>query len=156
MLFRSNTQDNPQVAVVAQADWRAIAPWVEVTLSGVEGQIHYANMRARDFDVGDGGWVADYNDAYTYLFLLESRTGPQNYPGYSNPEYDRLMESATLERDAATRAEIMRRAEQAMLDDCPVIPVGFGASKNLIDPRIKGFEGNLVDIHRTRWMTISA
>ncbi len=151
-----NTQDNPQVAVVAQADWHAIAPWVQVTLAGVEGQIHYANMRAKNFDVGDGGWVADYNDAYTYLYLLETRTGPQNYPGYSNPEYDRLMESSTHERDAAVRADIMRRAEQLMLDDCPVIPVGFGTSKNLIDPRIRGFEGNLEDIHRTRWMTISA
>ncbi len=151
-----NTQDNPQVAVVAQADWRAIAPWVEVQLAGVEGQIHYANLRAKNFDCGDGGWVADYNDAYTYLYLLETRTGPQNYPGYSNPEYDRLMEASTQERDAAARAAIMRKAEQLMLDDCPVIPVGFGTSKNLVDPRIKGFAGNLEDIHRTRWMTISA
>jgi oligopeptide transport system substrate-binding protein len=129
---------------------------VEVTLAGVEGQIHYANMRAKDFDVGDGGWVADYNDAYTYLYLLETRTGPQNYPGYSNPEYDRLMESSTQERDAVARAGMMRQAEQLMLNDCPVIPVGFGTSKNLIDPRIRGFEGNLEDIHRIRWLTISA
>lgn len=151
-----NTQDNPQVAVVAQADWRAIAPWVEVQLAGVEGQIHYANLRAKDFEAGDGGWVADYNDAYTYLFLMETRTGPQNYPGYSNPEYDRLMDESTREPDLAIRGEIMRRAEQAMLDDCPVIPVGFGTSKNLIDPRIEGFEGNLEDIHRTRWFRLTA
>ena len=150
-----NTQDNPAVAVVAQADWRAIAPWVEVTLSGVETQIHYANLRNRNFDVGDGAWIADYNDAYTYLFLCETRTGPQNYSGYSNPAYDQLMAGATLERDAAARADLMRQAEQIMLDDCPVIPVGFGTSKNLVDPRIKGFEGNLEDVHRSRWMTIS-
>ncbi|MDX2234392.1 MAG: peptide ABC transporter substrate-binding protein [Hyphomonadaceae bacterium] len=151
-----NTQDNPQVAVVAQADWRAVAPWVEVTLAGVEGQIHYANMRAKNFDCGDGGWIADYNDAYTYLYLLETRTGPQNYSGYSNPEYDRLMEASTQERDAVVRAGLMRDAEQIMLDDSPVIPVGFGASRNLVDPRIVGFEDNLEDIHRTRWMSLKA
>lgn len=149
-----NTGDNPQVAVVAQADWRSIAPWVEVQLAGVEGQIHYANLRAKNFEAGDGGWVADYNDAYTYLYLMETRTGPQNYPGYSNPEYDRLMDASTREADLAIRAGLMRQAEQIMLDDCPVIPVGFGTSKNLIDPRIKGFEGNLEDIHRSRWFTL--
>lgn len=151
-----NTGDNPRVAVVAQSDWRSIAPWVQVQLSGVEGQIHYANLRAKAFEAGDGGWVADYNDAYTYLFLLETRTGPQNYPGYSNPEYDRLMEASVQERDLSVRANLMLRAEQIMLDDSPCVPVVFGTSKNLIDPRIQGFKPNLEDIHRTRWMSISA
>lgn len=149
-----NSQENPQVAVVAQADWRAIAPWVEVSLAGVETQIHYANLRAKNFEVGDGAWIADYNDAYTYLYLLETRTGPQNYSGYSNPEYDRLMEGSTREPDPAVRAETMRLAEQIMLDDSPLVPVAFGASRHLIDPRIRGFEPNLEDIHRTRWFTL--
>lgn len=149
-----NTQDNPNIAVVAQSDWRSIAPWVSVELSGVESQIHYANLRAGNFEAGDGAWIADYNDAYTFLFLLETRTGPQNYPGYSSPRYDSLMEASVGEPDGAVRAARMAEAEQLMLDDCPIIPVGFGASKNLIDPRIGGFEPNLEDIHRTRWMTL--
>jgi oligopeptide transport system substrate-binding protein len=66
------------------------------------------------------------------------------------------MEFSVQERDLEARAELMRRAEQTMLDDSPCIPVAFGTSKNLIDPRIRGFEGNLEDIHRTRWMTIEA
>ena len=110
----------------------------------------------RRFVAGVGGWVADYNDAYTYLYLLETKTGPQNYPGYSNPEYDRLMAASTREPDLVARAGLMRQAEQLMLDDCPVIPVGFGTSKNLVDPRIRGFEGNLEDIHRSRWFSLQA
>lgn len=151
-----NTADNPRIAVVAQSDWRSIAPWVDVQLSGVEGQIHYANLRSRNYEAGDGGWIADYNDAYTYLYLFETRTGPQNYCGYSNPEYDRLMESSVQERDLGVRAGLMRQAEQRMLDDSVCIPVAFGTSKNLIDPRIRGYKGNLEDIHRIRWMTIDA
>jgi len=133
-----NTADNPRIAVVAQSDWRSIAPWVEVRPAGV------------------GGWIPDSNLAYTYLFLFETRTGPQNYCGYSNPEYDRLMESSVQERDLGVRAGLMRQAEQLMLDDSACIPVAFGTSKNLIDPRIRGYRGNLEDIHRTRWMTIGA
>jgi oligopeptide transport system substrate-binding protein len=149
-----NTSDNPRVAVVVQSDWRAIAPWVEVTLRGSEVQLHYANLKSKNFQVGDGGWVADYNDARTYLFLLETRTGAQNYPGYSNPEYDRLMAESDGEPDTMTRAQIMARAEQIALDDVPFCMSTFGVSKNLVDPRIKGYEDNLEDIHRARWFGV--
>lgn len=150
------TADNPRVAVVAQSDWGKIAPWVQVQLQGSETQIHYANMRSKNFDIGDGGWIADYNDAYTYLYLLEEKTGPQNYPQYANPNYDRLMEASVMERDIVKRAGLMRQAEQMMLDDYPVIPIVFGTSRNLIDPRIQGFKDNLEDLHRTRWMSVKA
>jgi oligopeptide transport system substrate-binding protein len=148
-----NTGDNPRVAVVAQADWRSIAPWVVVELAGVETQIHYANLRAKNFQVGDGGWVADYNDARNYLYLLETRTGYQNYPGYSSPQFDGLMHAADNEPDAERRAALMSRAEQLALDEAPVCTTVFGVSKNLVDPRLGGWSGNLVDIHRARWFT---
>lgn len=149
-----NTSDNPRVAVVVQSDWRSIAPWVTVELRGVETQVHYANLRAKNFDVGDGGWIADYNDAKIYLYLLETRTGPQNYPGYSNPEFDRLVHESDFEPDASARAQIMSRAEQIMLNDAPICMSVFINSTNLVHPDLTGYEDNLEDIHRARWFGI--
>jgi oligopeptide transport system substrate-binding protein len=146
-----NTSDNPRIAVVVQSDWRSIAPWVEVNLHGAEVQVHYANLKAKNYQVGDGGWVADYNDARTYLFLLETRTGAQNYPGYSNPEFDRLMAESDVQADALARAHLMARAEQIALDDAPFCMSTFGVSKNLVHPDITGYENNMEDIHRARW-----
>lgn len=150
-----NSRDNPRIAVVAQADWRAIAPWVQVELRSTEVQIHYANLRAKNFDVGDGGWVGDYPDAQTYLALLETRSKDQNWPGYSNPAYDALMVESSNENDPAKRAEMLRRAEQMALDDDVIIPVLLESSFNLISPRITGFVDNVEDIHRARWMCIA-
>jgi oligopeptide transport system substrate-binding protein len=147
------TADNPRVAVVVQADWGKIADWVEVELLGGETQIHYAQLRAKDFIAGDGGWIGDYNDARNYLYLLETRTGEQNYAGYSNPAFDALMQQADQERDAARRAEQMRQAEALMLADNPVIPVSIGTSRNLVDPRLAGWAGNIEDIHRARFFS---
>jgi oligopeptide transport system substrate-binding protein len=146
-----NSGDNPRVAVVLQSDWRAIAPWVTVELVGTEVQVHYASLRAKDFVAGDGGWVADFNDAKNYLFLHETRTGEQNYSGFSNPIYDQLMRDADNERDAIRRMEIMMQAEQIVLDECPICPTVFDTSRNLIDPRIQGYSDNIEDIHRARW-----
>lgn len=146
-----NSGDNPRVAVVLQADWRAIAPWVSVELVGTEVQVHYATLRAKDFDAGDGGWVADFNDAKNYLFLHETRTGAQNYSGYSNPAYDQAMQASDQERDVDRRGRLLVEAEQMMLDDAPICPTVFGVSRNLIHPGVAGYEDNLEDIHRARW-----
>ncbi|MGE0596131.1 MAG: peptide ABC transporter substrate-binding protein [Hyphomonadaceae bacterium] len=153
-LSHRNTSDNPRVAVVAQNDWGRIAPWVTVELAGVETQIHYANLRAKNFQVGDGGWVADYNDAKTFLYLMETRTGPQNYSGYSNPAYDQLMLQSDNEPDAALRAQLMMQAEQLVLNDCPVCASVFMNSTNLVHPDLTGYEDNLDDIHRARYFGI--
>ncbi|MBL8530131.1 MAG: peptide ABC transporter substrate-binding protein [Hyphomonadaceae bacterium] len=150
-----NTSDNPRVAVVAQNDWSSIAPWVTVELRGVETQVHYANLRAKNFDIGDGGWIADYNDAKNYLYLLETRTGPQNYPGYSNPVYDELVHRSDFEPDARARAQLMMQAEQIALNDAPICMSVFMNSLNLVHPDLEGYEDNLEDIHRARWFGIN-
>jgi oligopeptide transport system substrate-binding protein len=149
-----NTSDNPRVAVVVQNDWNSIAPWVTVELRGVENQVHYANLRAKNFECGDGGWIGDYNDAKNFLYLFESRTGAQNYPGYSNPTYDQLVHQSDFEPDADRRAQLMARAEQLILDECPMCCSVYINSTNLLHPDITGYEDNLEDIHRARWFGI--
>ncbi len=149
-----NTSDNPRVAVVAQNHWGAIAPWVRCELVPTETQIHYANMRAKNFQVGDGGWIADFNDARNFLYLLETRTKYQNYPGYSNPAYDALVAGADGEADAVKRGEIMNSAEQLALNDAPICTIVFPSSLNLVHPDIEGFEDTPTDIHRARWFKL--
>jgi oligopeptide transport system substrate-binding protein len=156
-----NTGDNPEIARVIQSDWRDLgqsegggAPWVEATLRGGDVQIHYATMRSKNYEVGDGGWVGDFNDPRTYLSLAMTATGPQNYSGYSSLAFDTLMDQSDRELDPAKRSELLRQAEQMMLEDCPMSPLGFGASKNLVDPRITGWETNVEDIHRARWFKL--
>jgi oligopeptide transport system substrate-binding protein len=151
-----NTSDNPRVAVVAQNSWTELAPWISVELRGTETQVHYANLRAKNFDAGDGGWIADYNDAKNYLYLLETRTGPQNYPGYSNPAFDQLVHESDFEIDAVRRGEIMSRAEQLALDDAPICMSVFLNSTNLVHPDLSGFEDNISDYHRARWFGVRA
>jgi oligopeptide transport system substrate-binding protein len=117
-------------------------------------QIHYANLRARNFDIGDGGWIGDYPDAQTYLYMLETANAAMNYPGYFNPAYDALMAQSDRENDPVIRADLLRQAEQMALDDNPIIPAFLESSANLVDPRITGYTDNIQDIHPVRYMCI--
>lgn len=147
-----NTPDPMLYMPAVQADWKAIG--VEVTLAQEETQVAYADYRARAFQVADAAWIADYNDATSFLDLQRSWYGPQNYGDYANPAYDALMTKADLEPDAAKRAGFMAEAEHMMLEDAPIAPVYFYVTKNLVNPKITGWVDNLVDHHRLRWICL--
>ena len=112
----------------------------------------YARLRQSDFEVADGGWLADYNDPLNYLYLLDSATGQQNYGNYNNPEFDALLQQASQERDLEKRAGIFAKAEAIMLEEAPITPMWFEVTKNLVDPTLTGWAENAEDNHRSRWL----
>lgn len=144
--------DNPRVAPVVQRDWAEIAPWVRADIVGAEAQIHYANMRAGDFQVGDGGWIADYNDVYNFLFLGETASIPMNYSRFSNEEFDNMVTLANQQLDLETRGRMMAEAEQILLDAQPIMPIHYLVNRALVSPRVTGWVDNANHIHRTRYL----
>ncbi|AIY06070.1 oligopeptide ABC transporter substrate binding protein [Planococcus sp. PAMC 21323] len=80
---------------------------------------------AQDYDIQTAGWGPDYQDPMTFIDLFVTGS-PQNKMGYSNPEYDALVESAKgeLATDAAGRWEAMAQAEKILLaDDAAIAPI---------------------------------
>lgn len=148
--YRSTADQRVFPAV--QNNWREIADWVRPEIERVDTRVFYNMLRAGDFEVGDAGWIADYNDAQNFLYLLDSRTGAMNYGNYANAEFDALMDQSNYELDMEKRGNIMKSAEEMMIADMPIIPMWFQVNKVLVNPRITGYEGNATRIHRTRFM----
>ncbi len=151
-----STDDNPKAAPVAQANWNEIAPWVDAQILRQDTKVLYADLRQSNFQVSDGAWLADYNDPLNFLYLLDTDTGQQNYGNYSNPEYDRLLEAASQERDLQVRAQLFAQAEKIMLEDHPITPMWFQVTKNLVDPALDGWAETAEDNHRSRWLCPAA
>lgn len=149
--FRSSA-DNPRVAPVVQQNWREIGPWVTVNVVGSDVQVHYEKLRQGDFEVGDAGWVADFNDARSFLYNFETSAGLMNYGRFSNAQYDALLKKSDNEVNAEKRAEYMRQAEKLVLDEDALIPVYFNTNRNLVNPRITGWKDNANDYHRSRFL----
>jgi oligopeptide transport system substrate-binding protein len=145
-----NSADPVLFMPAVQADWRVIG--VEVALTANEGAIAYQAYRLRDFQVADASWIADYDDPATFLTLFQSSTGVLNYADYKNPAYDALLLKGDNTADTRARGDILRQAEEMMLEDAPVAPVFFYISKNLVNPNITGWVDNIADEHRKRWL----
>jgi oligopeptide transport system substrate-binding protein len=148
-----NTSENhKRIAVALAAMWKKIN--VSVELVNTEFKVHLSNMRIGDFQMGREGWIVDYNDAQGYLFLLQTSTKQQNFSRFSNPDYDRLMDEASLTGDARKRAALLEQAEGILLDEMPVMPIYFYVSKNLVSTKVKGWQDNLRDTHYGRNLSL--
>jgi oligopeptide transport system substrate-binding protein len=152
ILTQTNT-DSLLLTEAIQADWREIG--VDTRIDQAEAGVSFAQYRNRDFEVGVMSWYGDFNDPVTFLGLLKSDTGAQNYGDYKNRAYDALLGEADQEPDAARRAAILARAEQLMLDDEGIAPIYFVVNRNLVSPRVTGWTGNAPNFHRTRWMCLT-
>ena len=141
------------IATAIQADWRAVG--VHVSLEPVEGQIFFADMRARDFDVGIANWIADFDDPLTFLGILQGSAGAQNYGDYASPTYDALLAAAGREPDEGRRARLLGRAEALMLAELGVVPLYTNVSRNLVDPRLTGFTDNISNWHPKRFVCVA-
>lgn len=148
----ANATETMLLTEAIQADWRSIG--VDARISQAEGQIAFADYRERNFDVGFMSWYADFNDPVTFLGLMKSDTGAQNYGDYRNPAYDALLAQADNEPDVARRAQILARAEQLMLDDEAIAPVYFLVNRALVNPRVTGWVDNALNFHRARWLCV--
>lgn len=148
----ANSPDTVLLASAVQADWAAIG--VDARIVQNEGQIAFAAYRNRDFGIGAMSWYADFNDPVTFLGLLKSDTGGQNYGDYKNPAYDALLDAADREPDAEKRAGILRRAEQTALNDEALIPIYYVVNRNLVSPKVTGWVDNVGNFHRARWLCL--
>ncbi len=152
--LKYNTNENHRrIAVAIAAMWEPLH--VNVELFNSEVAVHYDALQNNDFDgVGRAGWLMDYNDPINMLELLRSDI-QYNYGRYNNEEFDSLLrESATIQ-DMEERGEVLRQAEEIAMEEVAALPIYYYVSKNVVSPRVEGFEDNAKDIHRTRWLSLS-
>lgn len=150
--LRYNTNENhKRIAVAIAAMWKAVG--VEVELYNTETKVHYDELQDGVLEVARAGWLADYNDADNFLNLLKSGVN-YNYGGWSNAEFDALINEANATVDVEARAAMLRQAEELALAETAAIPIYYYLARNVVSPKVKGFENNAFDIHRTRWLEI--
>jgi len=147
-----NRPDTKRNAIAQQAMWKEIG--VEIELVAKDFAVHYDNMKTANFQIGEAGWVFDYNDAQSVLFLFQSSTEQLNYPGYKNPAYDQLMLKAEQEKDAVARGKLLGEAAGVLINDVAVAPSFFQFIRPLVKPYVLNWHETVRGVNRTRWLDI--
>jgi oligopeptide transport system substrate-binding protein len=144
LLYNTNA-GHRAIAEAIQQMWKT-GLGIDVTLVNQEAKVQADTMREMNYQIARYAWVGDYLDPSTFLELLTSTSG-NNQTGWKNADYDRLVDEAARTPDNAKRYELFQQAEQILIDDAPIAPIYFYKRDNLRLPVVKGWYGNLLDLH---------
>ena len=101
-----------------------------------------------------GSWIGDYPDAENFLSVFYGKNpAPPNYTRYHNVLFDQLYEAALAEKNDSLRYIIYRKADQLMIKDAPVVPLWYDMVIWLVQPNVKNFKPNslnLLELRRVR------
>ena len=153
MEIRYNTSENHKnTAVAIQEQLKPLG--VEVTLLNTDTKTHYGHLEQKgDYDVARAGWIADYKDPETFLGISRKASG-NNYSNYDSPKFEELMnEAAAAGGKPEERMKKLSEAERVLVDDVGNMPLLYYSYKNLVSPKIKGFDENVMDVHPTRFIS---
>ncbi len=102
-----------------------------------------------------GSWIADYPDAENYLSVFYSKNpAPPNYTRYKNPLFDRLYERSLTEENDSVKYDLYRQMDQLMINDAPIVPLWYDEVFRLVNPRVKHFTANGLNLLELRKVTI--
>lgn len=125
------------------AKWQEVfGPDLKITLNPVESTTYTALTK----DIATAplvfrlGWCADYPDPQNWLSVYWKTGGFGERIGYSNPEFDKLVDAADVELDPAKRAELYQQAQDLFMDDAAVAMMYNTINHYLVKPWVKGIK----------------
>jgi len=126
-----------------------------VTLVNQEWKVYLTSKVNGDFSIARMGWIGDYRDPMNFLDMWLTGGGNNN-SGWSDAGYDSLIAVAANSLGNEDRARAFRGAERILMDSLPIIPVYYYTNVYLIDPSVKGWYPNLLNLHNYKYVSLAA
>ena len=151
-LLYNSSESHQRIAIAASSMWKKNLG-VEAKLQNQEWKTMLDAMHTHNFDAVRYAWIADYDDAAT--FLNNFRTGDsENTSQYSNPAYDEALRNAAKASDTTARGKFYQQAEDLLGQDVPAIPVYHYVRTHLVKPWVGGFTPDKLGYYYTKDMYI--
>jgi oligopeptide transport system substrate-binding protein len=118
-----------------------------ITIAQLEQKTLFQNQQSLNYTIAFSGWIADIPDPVSFLGTMVTGGG-NNWAGWSNREFDRLISEASAAPDNARRFELFAKAEAVMLNDAPLIPLYSQYQVYAINPAVRGWTTNIIGFHQ--------
>ena len=152
--FSYNTSDyHKKMAIFAASEWKTKLG-IDVELEAMEFKVLIKKRTDKDYQVARNGWVADYNDATTFLTLVQCDSD-QNYHNSCNRKASALIDEGNQSLDPAKRKKLLTQAAAMIMEDYPMIPLLQYTVPRLVKPYVGGYSStNALDRYRAKDMYI--
>ncbi|MQL54133.1 peptide ABC transporter substrate-binding protein, partial [Desulfofundulus thermobenzoicus] len=120
-----NTDEGHQkIAQAIQEMWKKDLG-VKVELDNSEWNVYIDKIHSGDYQIGRMGWLGDFNDPVNFLELYKDKDGGNNDTGWESKEYKQLLNDSAKETDKTKREEMLKKAEEIIINDMPIAPIYF-------------------------------
>lgn len=133
-----NTSDaHKAVGEALQSMWQKELG-VTVTLNNQDWNVFLENRKQGEYQIARNGWIADYNDACSFLDMWYT-DGGNNDAQYSNPAYDTQIDAAKATSVPEDRMKAFHAAEDILIGEENVLaPLYFYTQKYLMADDLQG------------------
>jgi oligopeptide transport system substrate-binding protein len=136
-LYFNSGESIQRIMIAIAASWKENLG-ISADLVSDEFRVFLAGRKDRGrWDVARLGWYADYDDPASFLEVF-TKNNSQNDPGYMSSEFNGLIDAARIEPNPDRRLLLLRRSEEVLLNDYPIIPVYFYTARRLVKPYLGG------------------
>lgn len=144
-LLYNTLESHRTIAEAIQQMWKSNLG-IDVRLVNQEWKVYLDAQRTLNYQICRASWIGDYVDPNSFLDMWLTGGG-NNETGWSNPQYDRLIEEASRTADANQRLEVFQKAEAILMDELPILPIYFYTSTRALRPEVKGWYPTILDMH---------
>jgi oligopeptide transport system substrate-binding protein len=153
--FLTTDQDSAKaLAEALQAMWLEHLG-VTVKIRQLEWTTYLDTMFKQEYDLAAGGWIGDYLDPLTFLDMW-IKGGGNNRTGWSNEQFEALLDKVQQTGDQATRYQLLKEAEELFLEERPVLPIYWYTRNYLISEDVRGWNPLILDNHPYKFLKLKA
>jgi peptide/nickel transport system substrate-binding protein len=120
---------------------------IKVKLRLVDAPALAAIVVKRDFQAYVWSYLAG-PDPLAALRCFSSKTPSTacNTAQFANPEFDKLIDAATLETVPARAIELMKKADGIIFDEAPMWFFSTNKAAMAVQPRVRGVQPNMIEM----------
>ena len=111
---------------------------IECNLRVVQTSVWFDEAQAGNFDLAISAIVSTLMDPSDIFSAWYGKGGPQNYSRWTNPAFHDLAAQVDRELDDNRRKSLVRKAEEILEDDPPLIPVAYEQIYDAYYNRVRG------------------
>jgi ABC-type transport system substrate-binding protein len=111
---------------------------IESNLRVVQTSVWFDEAQAGNFDLAISAIVSTLMDPSDIFSAWYGKGGPQNYSRWTNPAFHDLAAQVDRELDDNRRKTLVRKAEEILEDDPPLIPVAYEQIYDAYYNRVRG------------------
>ena len=127
-MIYNTSEAHKKIAVALSQMWKQKLG-VQATLANMEWKTFLETRGNQDFSLARGAWCGDYNEASTFLDLVQSDSG-YNDGKFANARVDELL---TMAKTSSDPQPLYTEVEQILAAEMPVIPIYHYAGVYMMD-----------------------